>query len=173
MIIALPGAVVKLFAFVILHKIFPEHIHAQTPRADQVAPASARPRILIHGLRVFIHLYSKKIPVRKSVSLPEGCPESLIPWAVLASPLSTLIWETAYQLGATVFVATPYLFFASVGSAEVHFWSVGFRLHPFLSGSALLRGTGSFVPRPRNANRAWDEAFLRESSQNPARSSRS
>ena len=36
----------------------------------------------------WLQIEDKKIPVRKSVSLPEGCPESLIPWAVLASPLN-------------------------------------------------------------------------------------
>ena len=89
-------------------------VTAENRRADQVAPASARPRILIHGLRVFIHLYSKKIPVRKSVSLPEGCPESLIPWAVLASPLNPCraripAWGNALCIfGLSAFAYTPF-----------------------------------------------------------------
>ena len=41
----------------------------------------------------------------------------------------------------------------------VHFWSVGFRLHPFLSGSTAFRLAGSFVQCPRNANRALGRAF--------------
>ena len=140
MIIALPGAVVKLFAFVILHKIFPEHIHAQTPRADQVAPASARPRILIHGLRVFIHLYSKKIPVRKSVSLPEGCPESLIPWAVLASPLSTHSGKPHTSLGRR-FLWPRHTYFSPAWARRKYIFGLSaFAYTPFCRGLPSCEG---------------------------------